>query len=119
MLTPVIIAWIYQDGGAPVFLIAFLTTLLCGAIVWWPFRKADHDLHIRDGFLITALFWIVLGVFGCLPFLLSEKPDITITDAVFESISGLTTTGATVLTGLDFLPPPSFTTGNSCNGWEV
>ncbi len=105
MLTPVIVAWIYHDGDASVFFISFLTTLLCGALVWWPFRKADHQLHIRDGFLITALFWFVLGMFGCLPFLLSEQPNISITDAVFESISGLTTTGATVLTGLDFLPP--------------
>lgn len=105
MLTPVIVAWIYQDGDRHVFFTAFLTTLVCGAIIWWPFRKADHDLHIRDGFLITALFWFVLGMFGSLPFLLSEQPDISITDAVFESISGLTTTGATVLTGLDYLPP--------------
>ncbi|MGK0501042.1 MAG: trk system potassium uptake protein TrkH, partial [Oceanicoccus sp.] len=58
----------------------------------------------RDGFLITSLFWTVLGLFGALPFILTPNPDLSVSDAVFESISGLTTTGATVITGLDYLP---------------
>ena len=53
---------------------------------------------------MVALFWIVLGSFGAAPFLLVEYPEMGFTDAVFESISGLTTTGATVLVGLDTLP---------------
>lgn len=44
MLTPVIVAWIYQDGDAAEFFIAFLTTLTCGALIWWPFRTADHEV---------------------------------------------------------------------------
>jgi trk system potassium uptake protein TrkH len=62
------------------------------------------ELQIRDGFMVTAAFWIVLGVYGALPFLLSDAVDITVFDAVFESVSGLTTTGATVLVGLDNIP---------------
>jgi trk system potassium uptake protein TrkH len=54
--------------------------------------------------MVTAAFWIVLGVYGALPFLLSDAVDITVFDAVFESVSGLTTTGATVLVGLDNIP---------------
>jgi trk system potassium uptake protein TrkH len=61
-------------------------------------------LRLRDGFLIVAAFWVVLGSFGAAPFLFSTEPSMTLTDAVFESISGLTTTGATVLSNLDQLP---------------
>ena len=55
-------------------------------------------------FLITALFWTVLGLAGSLPFIISNETNLSVVDAVFESISGLTTTGATVITGLEFLP---------------
>lgn len=105
MLIPAVVSLIYSDGTALAFVEAFLTTLICGILFWLPTRKTHHDLRTRDGFLVTALFWFVLGVFGALPFILSEQPHVSITDAVFESISGLTTTGATVMTGLDNLPP--------------
>ncbi|MBT4987593.1 MAG: potassium transporter, partial [Proteobacteria bacterium] len=61
--------------------------------------------RVRDGFLIVVLFWTVLAIFGTAPLLLSPNPALGLTDALFESMSGLTTTGATVLTGLDNLPP--------------
>jgi trk system potassium uptake protein TrkH len=61
-------------------------------------------LKLRDGFLVVVAFWIVLGLFGAIPLFLSEQPQLSVTDAVFESISGLTTTGATVILGLDALP---------------
>ena len=54
--------------------------------------------------MVTAAFWIVLGIYGALPFLLSDAVDISVFDAIFESVSGLTTTGATVLVGLDHIP---------------
>ena len=60
--------------------------------------------RLRDGFGIVAGFWVVLGSFGAAPLIFSTEPSMTITDAVFEAISGLTTTGATVLSGLDDLP---------------
>lgn len=105
MLIPATVSLIYDDGTAIAFVEAFLTTLICGAVLWAPSRNSRHDLRTRDGFLVTALFWFVLGVFGALPFMLADQPHIGVSDAVFESISGLTTTGATVLTGLDNLPP--------------
>lgn len=84
---------------------AALTITFCsGLVLWAPVRNSRHELRIRDGFLITSLFWTVLGLFGALPFSLAEGLDLTPTDAIFESISGLTTTGATVITGLDDLP---------------
>ena len=58
----------------------------------------------RDGFIVVALFWVVLGIFGASPLYLSNLPILSLTDAIFESISGLTTTGATIISGLDLLP---------------
>lgn len=104
MLVPVLVSLFYNDGDASVFLRAFFTTLACGVGLWLPTRRSKHELRVRDGFLVTAMFWLVLGLFGALPLYLSPALDISITDAVFESMSGLTTTGATVLVGLDQLP---------------
>ncbi|MFT5579383.1 MAG: trk system potassium uptake protein TrkH [Paraglaciecola psychrophila] len=104
MVPPMLVSLWYQDGSHSAFAIAFVITLSCGAIMWLPVVKQKRDLRTGDGFLITSLFWLVLGLFGALPFLLSANPVLSITDAVFESMSGLTTTGATVITGLDYLP---------------
>ena len=67
-------------------------------------KNFKNELRLRDGFLVVVLFWTVLALFGAIPFILSSQIDISITDAVFESLSGLTTTGATVITELDKLP---------------
>ena len=104
MLPPLLLAILADDETVSAFIYAFAITLLCGVVLWFPVRRIRRDLRIRDGFLITALFWSVLGLFGALPFALTESLNIGITDAIFESVSGLTTTGATVLTGLDNLP---------------
>ena len=104
MFTPVIVSFIYGDKTYPVFLISFVITAVCGILMWAPVAKHHADLRTRDGFLITSLFWIVLGLFGALPFILSPVPELSISSAIFESMSGLTTTGATVITGLDDLP---------------
>lgn len=103
-LPPVGMSLWYQDGHQYVFLIAFAITFGTGLLMWLPVHRARHDLQTRDGFLVTALFWAVLGLFGALPFYLSNELNASLTDSVFESLSGLTTTGATVFTGLDFLP---------------
>ncbi|MEM6639027.1 MAG: TrkH family potassium uptake protein [Pseudomonadota bacterium] len=104
MLPPVLVSLIYRDGGSLAFLAGFAFTLAAGFILWWPVRKLTLDLRLRDGFMVVAGFWIVLGLFGAVPLYLSPSPAISLTDAVFESVSGLTTTGATILTGLDTLP---------------
>lgn len=104
LVPPVIVSLIYQDNVHQAFLISFAITLFTGVVLWLLARGKRQDLRTRDGFVVTALFWAVLGLFGALPFLLSESPTLSITDAVFESMSGLTTTGATVISGLDYLP---------------
>ncbi|OOR99068.1 potassium transporter [Haemophilus paracuniculus] len=104
MLVPAFVALIYDDGGGRAFLEAFLLNFTVGAVLWWFCRKHKNELRSREGFLIVVLFWVVLGSLGAVPFILLEKPDLNFSESVFESFSGLTTTGATVITGLDTLP---------------
>ncbi|MDH5473229.1 MAG: TrkH family potassium uptake protein [Gammaproteobacteria bacterium] len=103
-LPPLLIDLWYQEGTGYAFLDSYATLLITGLVMWLPVRNEKQDLRLRDGFLVVVLFWFVLGVSGALPFILYEPLDISVADAVFESISGLTTTGATVLTGLENLP---------------
>ncbi|MBV1914639.1 MAG: TrkH family potassium uptake protein [Pseudomonadales bacterium] len=104
MLPSALISVIYADSSWIVFVQSFGFTLLTGFIIWYPVHRARGELRSRDGFLITVLFWLVLGLFGSIPFALLDGLQLDFTDAVFESFSGLTTTGATVITQLDDLP---------------
>lgn len=104
LFSPIAISLWYGDGEYPAFILAFAITIISGALLWMPVANQKTELQTRDGFLITSLFWLVLGLFGSLPFILAPSLELSISDAVFESLSGLTTTGATVITGLDHLP---------------
>ena len=105
MLPPVAVSLITDDGVAHTFLWAFLLILLLGVACWLPTRKCKPDLRFRDGFFIVVLFWVVLGLMASIPLILLETPRISVVDAIFESMSGLTTTGATILTSIDGLAP--------------
>ena len=104
MLPPVIVSWLFGDGEHASFLIAFAAIGLTGLVLWSANARVRRDLRHRDGFVVVVLFWVVLGLFGAIPLYLVEQAHLDITDAVFESISGLTTTGATVITSIDTLP---------------
>ncbi|MCK3655022.1 potassium transporter [Pasteurellaceae bacterium Macca] len=104
MLVPAFVALIYGDGGGRAFMEAFVLNLSVGTVLWWLCRKRKQELRSREGFLIVVLFWVVLGSLGAVPFILLEHPDLNFSESIFESFSGLTTTGATVITGLDSLP---------------
>ncbi|WP_410013105.1 Trk system potassium transporter TrkH [Sodalis sp. C49] len=104
MIVPGLVALIYRDGAGSAFTQTFFFALLIGLVLWLPNRQQKHELKSREGFLIVVLFWTVLGSVGALPFLFAEHPDLSVTDAFFESFSALTTTGATSLVGLDGLP---------------
>ncbi|MFP1817247.1 Trk system potassium transporter TrkH [Lonsdalea quercina] len=104
MFIPGLVALIYRDGAGKAFTQTFIAALIIGLVLWFPNRKHRHELKAREGFLIVVLFWTVLGSVGALPFLFTDRPNLTITDAFFESFSGLTTTGATTLVGLDSMP---------------
>lgn len=104
LLPPALIAVIYKDGGGTAFIQAFCLSLFLGFIFWYPNRRHKKDLRTREGFLLVVLFWVVLGSIGAVPFIFTNQPDLSITDSFFESFSALTTTGATVIVGLDSLP---------------
>lgn len=105
MLPPMLMAWWESDGALGAFLSAFVVILATGLVLFTPVARLHRELRLRDGFVIVVLFWSVLSLSGAVPFMLSDEPHMSLADAVFESVSGLTTTGATVMTGLDELPP--------------
>ncbi|GIU11623.1 Trk system potassium uptake protein [Shewanella sp. c952] len=104
LLPPALVAVIYKDGGGMAFIQAFVLCLILGFTLWYPNRRHRKDLRTREGFLLVVLFWVVLGSIGAVPFIFSGQPSLSLTDSFFESFSALTTTGATVIVGLDTLP---------------
>ncbi|MXZ81631.1 MAG: potassium transporter [Gammaproteobacteria bacterium] len=104
LLVPAGVSLIYQDGEHWNFAVALALTLGSGLVMWWPVRKFRDELRFRDGFLVAVLVWVILSAFAAIPFMLSDSLAIDGVDALFEATSGLTTTGSTVLAGLDGLP---------------
>lgn len=104
LLPPVAVSLWYGDGVHLAFITAFAITLGLGVVFWLPVRSYKRDMRMRDGFIVVVMFWFVLSSIGSLPFMLSEQPQLSWTDSLFEAISGLTTTGATVITNIDGLP---------------
>jgi trk system potassium uptake protein len=103
MLVPLAFAFFGGDAALYAYDGAILITLGCGLALFLSFKRFKRELQPRDGFLLVSLVWGVLPAFGALP-LMFHLPGLSFTDAYFEAASGLTTTGATVLTGLDTLP---------------
>ncbi len=103
MLAPLLVSLWYNDGEAWRLLIYFAVMLVSGFLLWLPFRKRRYELRRRDGFFIVVIFWMLLSLLGLAPFVYGLN--LSFVDALFESVSGLTTTGATVISGLDDLPP--------------
>ena len=104
IIPPILVSIIYQDGETWSFFYALILIFVSGLLLWLPAMQAKTDLKLRDGFIIVVLFWFVLSTFASLPMLLSDSLNISITNAVFESVSGLTTTGATIINNIDSLP---------------
>ena len=102
---PVITALIYADLAVlKDFLLAMGWTVFIGGVLWFFTRHYKGELSIRQGYLLVAAMWTAMPAVATLPFLMA-LPTLSFTDAYFEAMSGLSTTGATVLTGLDHLPP--------------
>ena len=104
IIPPIIVSTIYQDGEIWSFFYALILIFVSGLLLWLPAIQAKTDLKLRDGFVIVVLFWFVLSTFASLPMILSDSLNISITNALFESVSGLTTTGATIISNIDDLP---------------
>jgi trk system potassium uptake protein len=103
MLVPLAFAFFGSDAALGAYDGAILITAGLGLVLWWATRKHKRELQPRDGFLLVALIWAVLPAFAMLP-LLFALPGLSITDAYFEAMSGLTASGGTVMIGLDALP---------------
>ncbi len=98
---PIIVSYIYEDGAISLFLSTLSIVSLIGIVGVFLTRGEDNNLSQKDGFVIIVLFWIVLSFAGSVPFYLSG---MTFIDSIFESTSGITTTGATVISNIDALP---------------
>jgi trk system potassium uptake protein TrkH len=101
---PVATSLIYRDGMVVDFVVAAVVCLGAGTLLWATTRHRQRELKSRDGFLLVSLAWILMSAIATVPLMLAI-PGLEFTDAFFETMSGLSTTGATVLTGLDDLPP--------------
>lgn len=104
MLVPALVDASLSHPEWQVFLTTSALTLFVGAGLFLSNRGASEELNVKQAFLLTVLVWLVLPGFASLPFVFSEL-DMRFTDAFFESMSGLTTTGSTVISGLDTAPP--------------
>lgn len=104
MLVPAIADAVSDEADAQVFLISSGVTVFAGIALFLASRSATPELSLRQAFILTTMSWIVIAAFGALPFMFSEL-NLSYTDAFFEAMSGVTTTGATVITGLDSAPP--------------
>ena len=101
---PILTSFVYADSTASDFMLAMVMTQGGGVLLWLLTRRYKGVLSVRDGYLLVVTMWTTMPAFATLPLLLVVN-GLTFTDAYFETMSGITTTGATVLTGLDALPP--------------
>ncbi|MEO8716780.1 MAG: potassium transporter TrkG [Burkholderiales bacterium] len=104
MLVPLAFSLALADGAHWAYVESMAATAAAGAILWLATYRSGRELQVRDGFLLVALVWTVLPAFATLPLLL-QLENLSFTDAYFEAVSGLTASGATVLSGLDRLAP--------------
>ena len=98
-----LIAFYYHEDDGIAFLISSVFTFSCGFVLKYMGRDADNNLSRRDAFLLVTVTWLVFSLFGMLPFIISGYiPNLT--DAFFETMSGFSTTGATILDDVEWLP---------------
>jgi trk system potassium uptake protein TrkH len=93
----------FEQGTAHVFASSMLLSMVAGLSLWWPNRQINYELRLRDGFLVVTLSWVGATLASIWP-LMQAPVNLSFSGAVFEVMSGLTTTGSTVITGLDGLP---------------
>ncbi len=102
MIIPVIIQFIYNELDSS-FISSGIITIIFGILFFLSNLDHDKKLNLPQAFLLTALSWLSIALFGSLPFMFSDL-DLNLTDAFFESMSGITTTGSTVIINLDIAP---------------
>ena len=105
LVIPIITSLLYNDQNTDIFITSFIIFSLVGLIFYYPNKGEKNDIRTKEGFLIVVLFWVVLSLFGSIPFMLDKQLSLPFADALFESVSGWTTTGATILNNIDALTP--------------
>lgn len=100
LLLPLLVSLIYREDCALAFLITIGITLAVGAAICLATRPKDRTLYSKEGLVIVALAWVAVSFFGALPFVISREIPVFI-DAFFETVSGFTTTGASILTDVE------------------
>src|SRR5512140_2107136 len=103
MLVSALVSLIFRESAALSFLYSALITIVTGILVFTPLRNEEKVYGTREGSIITTGIWLIFSAFGTLPFLISGSTD-HFPDAFFESISGFTTTGATIISDVESLP---------------
>ena len=103
MLIPMLIDILYKNSDWQIFFFSSFTTFFIGLVLYFSFRQNKNKIKIREAFILTLNSWIIIAVFASLPFVYSSS-NLNYSDAFFESMSGITTTGATVILNLDKLP---------------
>ena len=103
-LMPMAASWVWDDGTLIDFALAMAMTFCVGVLMWMLTRRHKGELSVRHGYLLVIGMWTMMPAVATLP-LLMVIDGLSFTDAYFETMSGISTTGATVLTGLDHLPP--------------
>ncbi|ABC21935.1 TrkH family potassium uptake protein [Rhodospirillum rubrum] len=104
MLAPALVDLVVENRDWRAFLGSSVITLFCGMMLTLANWRMPLRFNIRQGFLMTALAWLTMSLFGSMPFMLATT-GLDFAGAFFESVSGLTTTGATVISGLEHQPP--------------
>lgn len=102
MFLSIPISLIYREGDYPVFILSGMITIIVGGVMWLISKNAPVNLYRREGYIIVTLGWVLFSLFGTLPFLLSGSIP-SFTNAFFETMSGFTTTGATILDDIESL----------------
>ena len=89
LMPPVVVDIIYDENTTQVFLYSYVVLVVTGFLLFFPARNNKSDLRLRDGFVVVVLFWAGLGLTGAIPLVLADRPHMSFTDAVFESLSAL------------------------------
>ena len=106
LMIPIVTSLSFSDGNLQTFIVSLLVFFIIGTLLYFPNSKIkSSDIKSKEGFLIVVLFWLILSLFGSLPFILDKDLSLSFVDALFESISGWTTTGATIIDDLENLSP--------------
>ncbi|MBD8490530.1 TrkH family potassium uptake protein [Echinicola sp. CAU 1574] len=103
MLPGIGFSYYYESGDQVPLIYSAFVSMAMGAILFFSFSKQDQNIRKREGYLIVALSWVFMSLFGMLPFLVSGTIT-SLPDAIFETVSGLTTTGASILNDIEALP---------------